>query len=67
MSEHVIPDRDLSIGGTGDSPITLARDNGVVLWDSGNLLQLQQQRAATEAQRRQPPRNALERFLQGIK
>jgi hypothetical protein len=46
---------------------TLARDNGVVLWDSGSLLQLQQKRAVIDTQRSQPPRNAIERFLQGIK
>ncbi len=47
--------------------ITLARDNGVGLWDSRTLLELQQQRAAINAQRARPPKNAIERFLRGIK
>ncbi len=46
---------------------TLARDNGVVLWDSESLLQLQQKRAVIDTQRSQPPRNAIERFLRGVK
>ncbi|WP_158246192.1 hypothetical protein [Sulfobacillus sp. hq2] len=47
--------------------ISLARDNGFELWDSRTLLKLQQQRTAVNAQRARPPKNAIERFLRGIK
>ena len=46
---------------------TLARDNGVVLWDSRTLLQLQQQRAAIATQHSHPPHTTIERWLRGIK